>query len=95
MPSLPAEDQSLDQDLDPMERADREELAQGEDGEGDAAPVISEDAVVVAEIPPELEEEIVQILATEEPNPKKAQMISQDLINRELSPEDLMDEGSI
>ena len=93
MPNLPADDPTL-QDLDPLELADRDdELASDDDDTSAAVP--SGDAPV-ADLVPELEQDIVQILVAEEPTPKqKTQMISQDLINRELTPDDLMDQGSI
>jgi hypothetical protein len=93
MPNLPADDPTL-QDLDPLELADRDDELTPDDDDTSAA--VPHGDAPVADLVPELEQDIVQILVAEEPTPKqKTQMISQDLINRELTPDDLMDQGSI
>jgi hypothetical protein len=87
MPVLPTDDQTLDE----LERQDQEELQEHDD----EAIVIAEE-LPAPDISEELEQEIKEILVTEEPTPKqKNQMIPQHLIDKELAPEDLMDEGSI
>ena len=95
MPNLSSDDPTLHDGDDIMEIND----SQDDDsisGEDDSQPLAPAEDLPAAELVPELEHEIVQILATEEPTPKqKTQMISQDLINRELTPDDLMDKGSI
>ena len=85
MAEIPSDDTTLD----PLEIQDQEELHDSEE-----TPTVVEE-VPVPEITEELEAEIKQILVVEEPSPKKAQMIPQDLIDRKLTPDDLMDPGSI
>jgi len=87
MPVLPSDDTTLD----PLELQDQEELQEEEE----VVPPV-EDVVVPAEIEHELEVEIKEMLVTEEPVPaKRTQMIPQDLIDRKLTPDDWIDEGSI
>ena len=87
MPVLPPNDESMDE----LERQDHDEL-----NEHDEEVAVITEELPVPDISEELEQEIKEILVTEEPTQKqKSQMIPQHLIDKELAPEDLMDEGSI
>jgi hypothetical protein len=85
-----------DQDIDPIELTDHDDDIQGGQGDDDT-PIITEeepaaldpDAEIVAEI------EKVAVPDEEAAAKQKAHMISQDLINKPLTFEDLIDEGSI
>ena len=47
------------------------------------------------DIDPEIEQEIKRVIIEEEPTKAKAQLIPEQLINKELEPDDLFDAGSI
>lgn len=84
--------QPNDEELDPLETADQEDMAEDEvvpSTDDDVHPILTDpDAEIVAEI------EKVGIVEDDSPKPKP-HMIPRDLIDRELTAEDLWDEGSI
>lgn len=84
--------QPNDVELDPLETADQEELAD------DSAPTATSDddiQPVVADPDAEIVAEIEKVGIEEEAPKPKPHMIPRDLIDRELTPEDLWDEGTI
>ena len=83
--------QPNDEELDPLEHADQEEMAD------DDAPAASDDDVQPVAVDPDAEivAEIEKVGVEEEAPKPKAHMIPRDLIDRELTAEDLWDEGTI
>lgn len=91
MPTQQPTDQT-DQDLDPLEHADQEDLQEEEE----ETPLVDVDVHPVADPDTELAEEIEKVAVDEDaPAKQKAHMIPRHLIDSDLRPEDLWDEGTI
>jgi hypothetical protein len=80
-----------DQDLDPLEHADQEDLQEEEE-----TPLVDVDVHPAVDPDTELVEEIEKVAVEEDsPAKHKAHMIPRHLIDSDLRPEDLWDEGTI